>query len=103
EAACHNAHFTVQKQAQRTRLQDTMLGVQPTHQAKVADGFLAGNNGDNSGLLFESNKLVPWGKGDLLVLHPQESAEQKTKGEFNPMQLFIQFDAAPFNGENDKG
>lgn len=102
ESVC-NGQFGVQKQQKRTRLQDTMMGVQPTHQAKMADGFLAGNNGNDSGILFESNELVQWGKGDLLAVHPQELAEQKAKGEKNPMQFFVQYEQAPYNGPNDKG
>lgn len=101
ESVC-NSKFGIQKQKNRTRLQDTMMGVQPTHQAKVADGFKAGNNGNDSGLLFESNELVQWGLGDILVVHPQELADQKAKGEINPMQLFIQHEKAPYNGPNDK-
>ncbi|MGZ3806068.1 MAG: hypothetical protein ACXVB4_17770 [Pseudobdellovibrionaceae bacterium] len=100
DAICNNANSEIRKLSDNDSLQDTMMGVSPTYQATVADGFLYYGK---SGLSFKKNKIVPWGAGDLLVMHPKESDEQIKKGEKNPTKFFIQYDEDPYNGVNDKG
>lgn len=100
DAICNNANAVIHKLKDKALVYDSMMGVSPTYQATLADGFLYG---DDSGLLFNENKIVSWGKGDALVIHPQESPEQKAKGEKNPLKFFIQHDEVPYNGPNDKG
>lgn len=100
DAICNNAHSAIRKLTDKDYLHDTMMGVKPTYEAQVADGFLYGNE---AGLLFKKNKIVSWGAGDLLVIHPQESEEQKKNSQKNPLKFFVQYDKAPYNGQNDKG
>jgi hypothetical protein len=100
DAICNNATAVVHKLNDKALVYNTMAGVSPTYQATIAEGFLYG---DQSGMVFKDNKSVPWGAGDLLVIHAQESDEQVAKGQKNPIKFFIQFDEAPYNGPNDKG
>lgn len=101
EAICRNANSAIQQLSDKDRsAANLMMGVRPTFQAKVAEGFLYGNE---SGMSFTANKIVPWGDGDLLVIHPKESDAQIARGEANPTKFFIQYDEAPYNGPKDKG
>ena len=101
DAICSNAKSMIQKLSDKDRSSaNSMMGVKPAYQAKVADGFLYGGE---SGILFEENQIKPWGHGDLLVMRSPSTPEQNQKGEKNPLKIFVQFAEAPYNNTNDKG
>jgi hypothetical protein len=93
---CSNAISEIKKLTDPDRVAaNSMMGVRPTYMAHLADGF---KHGEQSGLIFKDAdtkepKVVAHGKGDILVMRPPNG----------PMKFFIQYDEAPYNGENDKG
>jgi hypothetical protein len=87
--------------------------VQPTHQVKLLNGF---DHFSTANFRFDDRAnpmalnaveavpvITPWATGDIGVVRLKESEEQVKKGERNPIQLFVQKDIAPYQGENDKG
>lgn len=95
-APCDHPTDKVTSLIQAKEPREPMLGVKPTHRARLVDGF---TDARSSGIIFEKNQIVEWGQGDLLVARPGSDKGEEKK----PVLLFIQRDEKPYNGPNDKG